>query len=176
MFLTVETSSASNSNDKTGDDICVAGESPGNTVDSYIGSMRHTTPGVGLMSPPPQHDSYSIQDLSQLIFDVKQCNQHTEISVELSETGAGGVAIAKANHITISDHDGGTGASVLSGIKYAGLPWELGKQTLVCLECHPDDELNIQEENEVSQSLATRLELTSIGAQLYATFYKLFGF
>ena len=116
------------------------GELPGSKVSDYIGRIRHTTPGVQLISPPPHHDIYSIEDLSQLIFDLKQCNPSSEISVKLvSEIGVGiiaaGVAKAKANHITISGHDGGTGASAWTGIKNGGVPWELGlsevQQTLV---------------------------------------------
>eukprot|EP01084_Bolivina_argentea_P192727 330784_1 len=116
------------------------GELPGGKVSNYIGKIRHTTPGVGLISPPPHHDIYSIEDLSQLIFDLKQCNPNAYISVKLvSEIGVGivaaGVTKAKANHITISGHDGGTGASAWTGIKNGGAPWELGiaevQQTLM---------------------------------------------
>ena len=116
------------------------GELPGHKVSPYIGSMRHTTPGVGLISPPPHHDIYSIEDLAQLIHDLKCCNPSAEISVKLvSEVGVGvvaaGVAKAKSDHITISGHDGGTGASSWTGVKNGGLPWELGiaeaQQTLV---------------------------------------------
>ena len=89
-------------------------------VSSYIGAMRHTTPGVGLISPPPHHDIYSIEDLAQLIHDLKCCKNRADISVKLvSEVGVGvvaaGVAKAKADHITISGHDGGTGASSWTG-------------------------------------------------------------
>lgn len=113
---------------------------PGTKVSDYIGKIRHTTPGVGLISPPPHHDIYSIEDLSQLIFDLKQCNPTSSISVKLvSEIGVGivaaGVTKAKADHITVSGHDGGTGASAWTGIKNGGVPWELGiaevQQTLV---------------------------------------------
>jgi len=116
------------------------GELPGGKVSDYIGMIRHTTPGVQLISPPPHHDIYSIEDLSQLIFDLKQCNPTCEVSVKLvSEIGVGivaaGVTKAKANHITISGHDGGTGASAWTGVKHGGVPWELGiaevQQTLV---------------------------------------------
>lgn len=116
------------------------GELPGHKVSDYIGSMRHTTPGVGLISPPPHHDIYSIEDLAQLIHDLKRCNPKAEISTKLvSEVGVGvvaaGVAKAKSDHITISGHDGGTGASSWTGVKNGGLPWELGiaeaQQTLV---------------------------------------------
>ncbi|MDH4121959.1 MAG: glutamate synthase large subunit [Deltaproteobacteria bacterium] len=116
------------------------GQLPGHKVDSYIGSIRFTTPGVGLISPPPHHDIYSIEDLKQLIFDLKNANPEAIISVKLvSETGVGtvaaGVAKAKADKVLISGHDGGTGASPLSSIQFAGAPWELGlaetHQTLV---------------------------------------------
>src|SRR5205085_4968813 len=116
------------------------GELPGRKVDKYIAEVRHTTPGVMLISPPPHHDIYSIEDLAQLIFDLKNVNPQARISVKLvSEVGVGtvaaGVAKCKADHILISGHDGGTGASPLTGIKHAGLPWELGiaetHQTLV---------------------------------------------
>ncbi|KAK4550843.1 glutamate synthase [NADH] [Oleoguttula mirabilis] len=116
------------------------GELPGHKVSKAIGRTRHSTPGVGLISPPPHHDIYSIEDLKQLIYDLKCSNPRARISVKLvSETGVGivasGVAKAKADHILISGHDGGTGASRWTGIKYAGLPWELGlaetHQTLV---------------------------------------------
>jgi glutamate synthase (NADPH/NADH) len=116
------------------------GELPGHKVSAQIGKTRHSTPGVGLISPPPHHDIYSIEDLKQLIYDLKCSNPRARISVKLvSETGVGivasGVAKAKADHILISGHDGGTGASRWTGIKYAGLPWELGlaetHQTLV---------------------------------------------
>jgi len=109
-------------------------------VDEKIASVRHSTPGVGLISPPPHHDIYSIEDLSQLIHDLKNSNPSARISVKLvSEVGVGtiaaGVSKAHADHILISGHDGGTGASPLTSIKHAGLPWELGisetHQTLV---------------------------------------------
>lgn len=112
----------------------------GHKVSDEIGKTRHSTPGVGLISPPPHHDIYSIEDLKQLIYDAKAANPRARISVKLvSEVGVGviasGVAKAKADHILISGHDGGTGASRWTGIKYAGLPWELGlaetHQTLV---------------------------------------------
>ncbi|XP_071041561.1 uncharacterized protein [Parasteatoda tepidariorum] len=116
------------------------GELPGHKVSEEIAECRHSTPGVGLISPPPHHDIYSIEDLSELIYDLKCANPSARISVKLvSEVGVGivssGVAKAKAEHITISGHDGGTGASSWTGIKGAGLPWELGiaetHQTLV---------------------------------------------
>lgn len=116
------------------------GELPGHKVSGPIAKTRHSTPGVGLISPPPHHDIYSIEDLKQLIYDLKCSNPRARVSVKLvSETGVGivasGVAKAKADHILISGHDGGTGASRWTGIKYAGLPWELGlaetHQTLV---------------------------------------------
>jgi len=107
------------------------GQLPGHKVDENIGRVRHTTPGVGLISPPPHHDIYSIEDLAQLIHDLKNANPESRISVKLvSEVGVGtvaaGVAKAKADHILISGDSGGTGASPLTSIKYAGLPWEMG--------------------------------------------------
>ena len=116
------------------------GQLPGHKVSDYIAKLRFSVPGVGLISPPPHHDIYSIEDLAQLIHDLKNCNPSASISVKLvSEVGVGtvaaGVAKAKADHITIAGHDGGTGASPLSSIKHAGTPWELGlaetQQTLV---------------------------------------------
>lgn len=116
------------------------GELPGHKVSGSIAKTRHSTPGVGLISPPPHHDIYSIEDLKQLIYDLKCSNPRSRVSVKLvSEVGVGiiasGVAKAKADHILVSGHDGGTGASRWTGIKYAGLPWELGlaetHQTLV---------------------------------------------
>ena len=116
------------------------GELPGTKVDEGIAAIRHSTPGVGLISPPPHHDIYSIEDLSQLIFDLKRSNPEARISVKLvAEVGVGtiaaGVTKAKSDHIVIAGHDGGTGASPLTSIKHAGLPWELGlaetHQTLV---------------------------------------------
>jgi glutamate synthase (NADPH) large chain len=116
------------------------GQLPGHKVSDYIAKLRFSVPGVGLISPPPHHDIYSIEDLAQLIHDLKNCNPRASISVKLvSEVGVGtvaaGVAKAKADHITIAGHDGGTGASPWSSIKHAGTPWELGlaetQQTLV---------------------------------------------
>ncbi|TVO68131.1 glutamate synthase-related protein [Denitromonas ohlonensis] len=116
------------------------GQLPGHKVSEYIGFLRHSVPGVGLISPPPHHDIYSIEDLAQLIHDLKNANSKASISVKLvSEIGVGtvaaGVTKAKADHIVIAGHDGGTGASPLSSIKHAGSPWELGlaetQQTLV---------------------------------------------
>ena len=116
------------------------GQLPGHKVSRYIAQIRHSVPGVGLISPPPHHDIYSIEDLAQLIHDLKNVNPKARISVKLvSEIGVGtvaaGVAKAKADHVTIAGHDGGTGASPLSSIKYAGGPWEIGlaeaQQTLV---------------------------------------------
>ncbi|MCZ6830538.1 MAG: glutamate synthase large subunit, partial [Gammaproteobacteria bacterium] len=116
------------------------GELPGGKVDETIARLRYSTPGVGLISPPPHHDIYSIEDMAQLIHDLKNANRHARISVKLvSEMGVGtiaaGVTKAKADHIVIAGHDGGTGASPLTSIKHAGLPWELGiaetHQTLV---------------------------------------------
>jgi glutamate synthase (NADPH) large chain len=107
------------------------GQLPGHKISEYIARIRYSTPGVGLISPPPHHDIYSIEDLAQLIHDLKNANPRARVSVKLvAEVGVGtvaaGVAKAKADHITISGHDGGTGASPLSSIKHAGLPWELG--------------------------------------------------
>jgi glutamate synthase (NADPH/NADH) large chain len=116
------------------------GQLPGHKVSEYIAKLRFSVPGVGLISPPPHHDIYSIEDLAQLIHDLKNANQKASISVKLvSEVGVGtvaaGVAKAKADHVVIAGHDGGTGASPLSSIKHAGTPWELGlaetQQTLV---------------------------------------------
>ena len=116
------------------------GQLPGHKVDKYIGWLRHSTPGVTLISPPPHHDIYSIEDLAQLIYDLKNANPSARISVKLvAETGVGtiaaGVAKAHADHILIAGHDGGTGASPLTSLKHAGGPWELGlaetHQTLV---------------------------------------------
>ncbi len=107
------------------------GQLPGHKVSEYIAHLRFSVPGVGLISPPPHHDIYSIEDLAQLIHDLKNANPSASISVKLvSEVGVGtvaaGVAKAKADHITISGYDGGTGASPISSIKHAGTPWELG--------------------------------------------------
>lgn len=116
------------------------GQLPGHKVDATIAKTRHSTPGVGLISPPPHHDIYSIEDLAQLIFDLKNVNPEADISVKLvSEVGVGtvaaGVAKARADHIIVSGYDGGTGASPLTSIKHAGSPWEMGlaetQQTLV---------------------------------------------
>ena len=107
------------------------GQLPGHKVSEDIARVRHSTPGVGLISPPPHHDIYSIEDLAQLIHDLKNANPQASISVKLVAadgvgTIAAGVVKAKADHITIAGHDGGTGASPVSSIKHAGLPWELG--------------------------------------------------
>ena len=116
------------------------GQLPGGKVSEYIGFLRHSVPGVGLISPPPHHDIYSIEDLAQLIHDLKNVATSASISVKLvSEVGVGtiaaGVAKCKADHVVIAGHDGGTGASPLSSIKHAGGPWEIGlaetQQTLV---------------------------------------------
>jgi glutamate synthase (NADPH/NADH) large chain len=116
------------------------GQLPGHKVSEYIGFLRHSVPGVGLISPPPHHDIYSIEDLAQLIHDLKNANDQASISVKLvSEVGVGtvaaGVSKAKADHLVIAGYDGGTGASPISSIKHAGAPWELGlaetQQTLV---------------------------------------------
>src|SRR5213079_3063096 len=107
------------------------GQLPGHKVDRNIARVRYSTPGVGLISPPPHHDIYSIEDLAQLIHDLKNANPKARVSVKLvSEVGVGtvaaGVAKAKADHILISGDSGGTGASPLTSIKYAGIPWEMG--------------------------------------------------
>ncbi len=116
------------------------GQLPGHKVDAYIGSIRHTTPGVGLISPPPHHDIYSIEDLKQLIYDLRCSNPRAQVSVKLvSEVGVGtvaaGVSKANADRVLIAGHDGGTGASPLSSIQAAGIPWEIGlaetQQTLL---------------------------------------------
>jgi glutamate synthase (NADPH/NADH) large chain len=116
------------------------GQLPGHKVSEYIGFLRHSVPGVQLISPPPHHDIYSIEDLAQLIHDLKNSNPAASVSVKLvSEIGVGtvaaGVVKAKADHVVIAGHDGGTGASPISSIKHAGTPWELGfaetQQTLV---------------------------------------------
>ena len=116
------------------------GQLPGHKVNAQIARVRHSTPGVGLISPPPHHDIYSIEDLAQLIHDLKNVNPHARISVKLvSEVGVGtvaaGVSKAHADHVTIAGYDGGTGASPLTSVKHAGSPWEIGlaetQQTLV---------------------------------------------
>jgi glutamate synthase domain-containing protein 2/glutamate synthase domain-containing protein 1/glutamate synthase domain-containing protein 3 len=116
------------------------GQLPGHKVDDYIAKIRYSTPGVGLISPPPHHDIYSIEDLKQLIYDLRCANPSASVSVKLvSEVGVGtvasGVAKANADHVTISGHDGGTGASPQSSIQGAGVPWEIGlaetQQTLL---------------------------------------------
>ncbi|MGI8946363.1 MAG: glutamate synthase-related protein, partial [Thermoleophilaceae bacterium] len=116
------------------------GQLPGHKVDGYIAGLRHSTPGVGLISPPPHHDIYSIEDLKQLIYDLRCANPEARVSVKLvSEIGVGtvaaGVAKANADHVVIAGHDGGTGASPQSSIHHAGVPWEIGlaetQQTLL---------------------------------------------
>ncbi len=116
------------------------GQLPGHKIDEYIGKIRHSTPGVGLISPPPHHDIYSIEDLKQLIYDLRCANPSASVSVKLvSEVGVGtvaaGVAKANADHVLIAGHDGGTGASPLSSVYSAGVPWEIGlaetQQTLL---------------------------------------------
>ena len=107
------------------------GQLPGHKVDAVIAKVRHSTKGVGLISPPPHHDIYSIEDLAQLIYDLKNVNPDADISVKLvSEVGVGtvaaGVAKAHADHVTISGMEGGTGASPLTSVKHAGSPWEMG--------------------------------------------------
>jgi glutamate synthase (NADPH/NADH) large chain len=119
------------------------GQLPGHKVDKTIAAVRYSTPGVGLISPPPHHDIYSIEDLAQLIYDLKNANEKADVSVKLvSEVGVGtvaaGVSKARADHVTISGFEGGTGASPLTSIKHAGSPWEIGlaetQQTLVLNE------------------------------------------
>jgi len=116
------------------------GQLPGEKVLPWIASARNSTPFVGLISPPPHHDIYSIEDLAQLIYDLKNANREARVNVKLvSEVGVGtiaaGVSKAKADVVLISGYDGGTGASPLTSLKHAGLPWELGlaeaQQTLV---------------------------------------------
>ncbi len=116
------------------------GQLPGHKVDRYIGRLRHSTPGVALISPPPHHDIYSIEDLKQLIYDLRCANPRARVSVKLvSEVGVGtiaaGVAKANADHVVIAGHDGGTGASPQASIQHAGIPWEIGlaetQQTLL---------------------------------------------
>ncbi len=116
------------------------GQLPGHKVDKNIARVRHSTPGVGLISPPPHHDIYSIEDLAQLIYDLKNANPRARVSVKLvSEVGVGtvaaGVAKARADHVTIAGYEGGTGASPLTSLTHAGSPWEIGlsetQQTLV---------------------------------------------
>ena len=116
------------------------GQLPGHKVDRYIAGLRHSTPGVALISPPPHHDIYSIEDLKQLIYDLRCANPRARISVKLvSEIGVGtvaaGVAKANADHVVIAGHDGGTGASPQASIHHAGIPWEIGlaetQQTLL---------------------------------------------
>ena len=107
------------------------GQLPGHKVDEVIARVRHSTPGVTLISPPPHHDIYSIEDLAQLIHDLKNANPRARVSVKLvAEVGVGtvaaGVSKGHSDHVLISGHDGGTGASPVSSIKHAGLPWELG--------------------------------------------------
>ncbi len=127
------------------------GQLPGHKVSAEIARVRYTTPGVTLISPPPHHDIYSIEDLAQLIYDLKAVNPKARVSVKLvSEVGVGtiaaGVAKAKADMVLISGHDGGTGASPLTSIKHTGLPWELGlsetQQTLI--QNHLRDRIRIQ--------------------------------
>jgi glutamate synthase domain-containing protein 2/glutamate synthase domain-containing protein 1/glutamate synthase domain-containing protein 3 len=116
------------------------GQLPGHKVDRYIARLRYSTPGVGLISPPPHHDIYSIEDLKQLIYDLRAANPRARVSVKLvSEVGVGtiaaGVAKANADHVVIAGHDGGTGASPQASIQHAGIPWEIGlaetQQTLL---------------------------------------------
>ncbi len=132
------------------------GQLPGHKVSELIASVRYSTPGVMLISPPPHHDIYSIEDLAQLIFDLKNSNPNARISVKLvSEVGVGtvaaGVAKGKAEMVLISGHDGGTGASPLSSVKYAGIPWEIGlaetQQTLVLNKLR--DKIRVQVDGQI---------------------------
>lgn len=132
------------------------GQLPGGKVSEYIGSLRYSVPGVGLISPPPHHDIYSIEDLAQLIHDLKNANKKADISVKLvSRVGVGtiaaGVSKCKADHLVIAGCDGGTGASPLSSIKHAGTPWELGlaetQQTLVLN--HLRDRIRVQADGQM---------------------------
>ena len=151
------------------------GQLPGHKVDAVIARLRHSTPGITLVSPPPHHDIYSIEDLAQLIFDLKAINPHAMVSVKLvSQTGVGtvaaGVAKAGADAIVIAGHDGGTGASPLSSIQHAGSPWELGlaetQQTLLL------NDLRGRVELEVDGQLKTGRDVV-VGALLGA---ERFGF
>ncbi len=132
------------------------GQLPGHKVEKEIARVRHSTPGVTLISPPPHHDIYSIEDIKQLIFDLKNANPDARVSVKLvSETGVGtvaaGVAKAKADMVLVAGYDGGTGASPLSSIKHAGVPWELGlaetQQTLVAN--HLRDKIRVQTDGQI---------------------------
>ncbi len=120
------------------------GQLPGHKVYPWIAKVRYSTPGVGLISPPPHHDIYSIEDLAQLIFDLKNANPRARVHVKLvAESGVGtvaaGVSKAHADVVLISGHDGGTGASPLTSLKHAGVPWELGlaetQQVLLLNRC-----------------------------------------
>ncbi len=139
------------------------GQLPGHKVNKVIGKVRHSTPGVTLISPPPHHDIYSIEDLAQLIFDLKNVQPKSRVSVKLvSEVGVGtiaaGVAKAKSDMILISGYDGGTGASPLSSIKHAGLPWELGlaetQQTLVLNELRDRVRLQVDGQMKTGRDVA----------------------
>merc|ERR1719181_844087 len=150
------------------------GELPGFKVSDYIAECRGTTPGVGLISPPPHHDIYSIEDLAQLIHDLKCANPEGDVSVKLvSEVGVGviaaGVAKAKADHIVISGGDGGTGAAAWTGIKCAGLPWELGiaeaHQTLVLNDLR--DRIRLQTDGQLKTARDVCVA-AALGAEEYA--------
>ena len=150
------------------------GELPGYKVSDYIAECRGTTPGVGLISPPPHHDIYSIEDLAQLIHDLKCANPEGDVSVKLvSEVGVGviaaGVAKAKADHIVISGGDGGTGAAAWTGIKCAGLPWELGiaeaQQTLVLNDLR--DRIRLQTDGQLKTARDVCVA-AALGAEEYA--------
>ncbi|MCD6460042.1 glutamate synthase large subunit [bacterium] len=149
------------------------GQLPGHKVNKEIGRIRHSTPGVTLISPPPHHDIYSIEDLAQLIFDLKNVNPSARVSVKLvSEVGVGtiaaGVAKAKSDMILISGYDGGTGASPLSSIKHTGIPWELGisetQQTLVLNELRDRVRLQVDGQLKTGRDVAIA---TLLGAEEY---------
>ena len=149
------------------------GQLPGHKVDEWIGRVRHATPGVGLISPPPHHDIYSIEDLAQLIYDLKNANRGARINVKLvSRAGIGtiaaGVTKAKADVIMISGHDGGTGASPLSSIRHAGIPWEIGltdvHETLVANGLRSRTALQVDGQIRTGRDLAIA---TLLGAEEY---------
>ncbi len=147
------------------------GQLPGHKVDEYIARIRSSTPGVGLISPPPHHDIYSIEDLKQLIYDLRCANPTASVSVKLvSEVGVGtvaaGVAKANADHVTIAGHDGGTGASPQSSVQGAGVPWEIGlaetQQTLLL------NDLRVADHGRGRRQHARPAATSSIGALLGA--------
>jgi len=157
------------------------GELPGGKVDDYIAKLRHSTPGVGLISPPPHHDIYSIEDMAQLIHDLKNANPKARISVKLgAEVGVGtvaaGVVKAKADHLVIAGDSGGTGASPLTSIKHAGVPWELGiaetHQTLMLNNLRSRVVLQTDGQIKTGRDVAIACDQLSIhGSQRAATDY-----